>query len=91
VAHPQGVFKAPPDGKPGLLVFDTCETLIRSLPALLHSDTNPSDAAAEPHEYTHGPDAVRYLCSYRTLGARREEPRQQDAQEEFDDAMRAGR
>jgi phage terminase large subunit len=51
---------------------------------------DPSDAAAEPHEYTHGPDAVRYLCSYRTLGARREEPGEETAREGFDDAMRGG-
>lgn len=83
-------LKLRPDGRPGLLIFDTCETLIRSLPALLHSEANPSDAAAEPHEYTHGPDAVRYLCSYRTLGARREEPREETGTEEYDDALRGG-
>ena len=57
------------DGRPGLLVFEDCERLIRDLPALLHDEKNPSDCAKEPHDVTHAPDAVRYLCAFRAMGA----------------------
>ena len=43
-----------------LQIFDTCRHLIESLPALQHDERNPEDAAGEPHEYTHAPEAVRY-------------------------------
>jgi hypothetical protein len=46
------------DGMPMLQVFDTCRNLIRTLPALPHSSTNPEDvdSKAEDHAY----DALRY-------------------------------
>lgn len=81
------------DGRPGLIVFDTCVSLIRSLPALMHSESNPSDAATEPHDITHSPDALRYLCAHRALGAQRDAPRNPEENgraEEFDDVMRGG-
>lgn len=66
-------LKTWPDGRPGMLVFDHCVRLIRDLPALQHSDRNPSDCATEPHDITHAPDAIRYFCMYRKLGAAQEE------------------
>lgn len=47
------------DGLPRLLVYSTCTNLIRTLPALPRSDTNPEDVntKAEDHAY----DALRYL------------------------------
>lgn len=51
------------DGRPGLLIFSTCINLIRTLPLLLHDEKNPDDVAKEPHEATHGADALRYLVS----------------------------
>lgn len=85
-------LKLRPDGKPGLLIFDTCVSLIRSLPALQHSESNPSDAATEPHGITHAPDAVRYLCAYRAMTPRRETSADPDeeAGEPFDEALRGG-
>jgi len=84
-------LKLRPDGRPGLLIFDTCTALIQNLPALLHSEQNPSDVATEPHDITHQADAVRYLCVYRALGA---PPEGNEAEAEgaagYDEAMRGG-
>lgn len=49
-----------------LKIFKNCTNLIRTLPLLQHDDKNPNDVANEPHELTHGPDAIRYFCSMRT-------------------------
>ena len=48
--------------RPKLQIFDTCLNLIRTLPGLQHNEKNPNDTATEPHELTHGPDAIRYFC-----------------------------
>jgi phage terminase large subunit len=48
-----------------LKVFKTCRNLIRCLPLLQHDEKKPNDVANEPHELTHGPDAIRYFCSMR--------------------------
>ena len=65
---------------PLLRVFDCCENLCESWPYLLHSERDPDDVAGEPHEYTHGPDAVRYLLAGRPQPA--EKPVERDP--EFD-------
>lgn len=54
------------DGVPGLLVTEDCRDLIRNLPALQHSDKDPSDCATEPHDITHICDALRYFIRFRT-------------------------
>lgn len=48
-----------------LRIFGNCVNLIRCLPALLADPKNPNDAAAEPHELTHAPDALRGFCAAR--------------------------
>lgn len=55
------------DGRPGLLVSQGCTCLIRNLPALQHSEKNPSDCATEPHHITHICDALRYFVRYRAI------------------------
>lgn len=47
-----------PDGRPGLLIFDTCSDLVRTLPALPYSKIHPEDvdSDAEDHAY----DSLRY-------------------------------
>lgn len=45
-----------------LKIFSTCTNLIRTLPALVHDSRNVNDVSSTPHEYTHGPDALRYFC-----------------------------
>lgn len=55
--------------EPRLKIFSTCANLIRTLPALAHDRINVEDAANEPHELTHAPDALRGFCVYWTTGS----------------------
>ena len=48
--------------RPRLRVFSTCCNLIRCLPALEWDADHPGDCRTEPHELTHGPDALRYFA-----------------------------
>jgi len=57
------------DGKPGLLLFDTCSQLFRDMAEIQASPVNPSDCATEPHNLTHTVDALRYYCVSRRLPA----------------------
>ncbi len=57
------------EGAPMLLVFSDCRGLISDMMSLQHSEENPSDAATEPHDVTHAPDALRYYCRSRCLPA----------------------
>ena len=63
---------------PRLRIFDTCKNLIRTLPALQHDERRPEDAASEPHELTHAPDALRGFCAFWVDAARRQEQRRHD-------------
>lgn len=47
--------------------FQTCPNVIRSIPLLQFDEKRPSDAATEPHEVTHAPDAIRYFCAGRPM------------------------
>ena len=48
------------DGVPGLAVFSTCRNFIRTVPALVYSESDPEDVdtAGEDHIY----DELRYVC-----------------------------
>lgn len=48
-----------------LRIFRNCENLIRTLPQLRFGERDPNDVATEPHELTHGPDALRYFVAGR--------------------------
>ena len=61
------LMKPMADGRPGLLVFESCRGLIDDLMAIQHDEKNPSDCAKHPHEVTHRPDALRYFAQLRTL------------------------
>lgn len=50
-----------------LKIFNTCTNLIRCLPQLQHDPKRVGDVCNEPHEITHGPDAIRGFCVYWTL------------------------
>ena len=52
------------DGIPKLRIFPACSNLIRTLPLLIYDTKNNGDAATQPHEITHAPDALRYFASY---------------------------
>ena len=58
----------------GLRVFSACPNLIRTLPLLRYDEKRPSDAAREPHEFTHAPDALRGFCVYWVQQGREESP-----------------
>lgn len=51
------------DGLPGMVIFKTCTNLIRTLPSLPYSTTNPEDVAdnTEDHAY----EALRIALQYR--------------------------
>ena len=53
--------------QPKLKIFSSCENLIESMKSLETSKRDPDDAAGEPHEYTHGPDALRYFVASRPM------------------------
>jgi phage terminase large subunit len=73
------LFKLRADGKPGLILFDTCGTLIECVKCLQHDKKNVDDVSKEPHGITHGPDALRYFAQTYVLPA---EAQQDD---DFDD------
>ena len=62
------------DGLPRLMIFQGCRNLIRCLPLLLHDEHRPGDAATEPHEITHAPDALRYFASFRQMSVPESKP-----------------
>lgn len=74
------LFKVREDGKPGLMIFATCETLIECVKCLMHDTNDPNDVAKNPHEITHGPDALRYFAQTYVLPGkmRREEPEEEE-------------
>lgn len=51
-----------------LVFFKNCINIIRCLPQLQCDEKNPNDVATEPHELTHGPDAIRYWTASRPRG-----------------------
>ncbi|MBQ8440962.1 MAG: phage terminase large subunit [Clostridia bacterium] len=50
---------------PVLRICSPCQTLIRSLPALLCDALRNEDASDSPHEITHAPEALRYAVMSR--------------------------
>lgn len=62
------------DGKKqsNMKICRNCTNLLRTLPQLLYDSKNPGDAATQPHEITHAPDALRYFASSRTFAKPRE-------------------
>ena len=88
------MLKVQPDGKPNLIIFDTCGSLIECVKCLQHDKTNPNDVAKNPHDITHGPDALRYFCQTYVLPAAREtieEEEDDDSDIDYQTAMCGGR
>lgn len=56
-----GLLEVMSDGKPGLLVFETCTNGIRTLPSLVYDKKRPEDidSSGEDHWY----DALRYMLT----------------------------
>lgn len=66
------LFKLREDGRPGLIIFDTCGSLIDCIKCLQHDKTDPNDVSKQPHDITHGPDALRYFAQTYVIPAERE-------------------
>ena len=49
--------------KPKLFICENCVNLIRTLPLLVFDPKKPDDCLKDPHEITHAPDSLRYLCA----------------------------
>lgn len=54
-------------GVPRMRFFSTCAPVLRCLPLLRHDKLRTGDAATEPHDLTHSPDALRYWCGRRQI------------------------
>jgi phage terminase large subunit len=53
-----------------LVITKNCVNLIRTLPQLQFDEKDPNDVCSEPHELTHGPDAIRYFIAGRPCPAK---------------------
>ena len=90
-------FLAPmEDGKPKLIVFNTCQNFIDDIQAIQASDKDPNDCAVEPHDITHLPDACRYFCISRTMAAKSGEDKPEPdefetAEEDYESYMTGGK
>lgn len=84
-------LKTGADGKPQLLIFDCCTYLIRCMGLVLHDEKDPNDVAREPHEVSHGPDAVRYFVAGQPFAAPpardKDEDEPMDFEEELSDVL----
>lgn len=57
-----------------MMVIDKrCKNIIRCLPLLMYDKDSFGDAATEPHEITHAPDALRYFASFRVCATEKKE------------------
>lgn len=65
------MLKIQADGRPNLIIFDTEGDLIDCLKCIQADPTNPDDTKKNPHEITHGPDALRYYAQSYVLAAER--------------------
>ena len=62
-------FKTDENGRAMMQIDVKCKNLLRTLPLLMHDTRRQGDAATEPHEITHAPDALRYFASFRVCNA----------------------
>lgn len=59
------------EGYPGMYVFDTCRGFLRTVPALLYSDTDAEDV--DTRQEDHIADETRYFCMSRPMAPPRTE------------------
>ena len=60
------------NGYPGMYVFDTCKTFIRTMPLMEFSQRDPEDLDTTRED--HCPDEVRYLCMSRPITPKAPKP-----------------
>lgn len=56
-----------------LKICSNCPNLISSLESIASDEKNPSDCAMQPHDVSHGPDALRYWAAGRPSPTRKKE------------------
>ena len=62
------------DGTPKLtFLYGTCDSLIKDLQKIQKDKNKPTVYSKDPHELTHGPDALRYFSTWWTSPARESE------------------
>ena len=66
-------LKTDENGRAMMQIDVKCKNLLRTLPLLMHDARRQGDAATEPHEITHAPDALRYFASFRVCTANKKE------------------
>lgn len=71
----------------GLRIFRNCVNLIESFPQLQVSQKDPNDCDTEPHEFTHGPDAIRYFIAGRPCPAALPVERDEDGPAGYDEQV----
>lgn len=91
------MFAPMEDGKPQLIVFNSCKEYIEDVQAIQASEKDPNDCATEPHDITHMNDAVRYFCISRAQAAEQEEAERRyrdetedEAEEDYESYMTGG-
>jgi len=67
-----------------LVIFRNCTNLIRTLPQLQIDSKDPNDVSTDPHELTHGPDAIRGFVAGRPTPARAEAKTKRRPEQSFD-------
>jgi len=78
------------DGRPGLLVTESCRGLIQNLPALQRDERSPSDCATEPHSITHITDALRYFAAFRAMRPEAAQPEEGERPGGYEAAIAGG-
>lgn len=73
-----------------LRVFSNCINLIKWIPALQYDPKNPDDCATQPHEITHGPDAIRYFVAGRPMAERQQPPEENSYTQQVYDFLNYG-
>jgi hypothetical protein len=63
--------------------------LWRTMTGIQKNKNNPKDAATQPHELTHAPDAIRYFCASRTRPSTEPKPQDDDRKSAYETARKA--
>lgn len=74
-----------------LKIFSSCTNLIECIPALQRNSKKPNDCMTEPHDITHLPDALRYLCVQFAAAATPIKPKKTDFQRHIEKCIKENR
>lgn len=84
------LLKTDANGISRLVIFENCVELIKCLPALQVDPKKPTDCSTEPHDITHGPDALRYFAVFFAYPSESEKPKEVRVRRDiYEDYVRA--